>query len=71
MKATTRNALLSFLLGVVVVCAMRWLASHPSDEETSQAEYCRMVEMYQQDPTRTTGWPDFSNNYDEVCKDAR
>lgn len=68
MNKSLRNLAL-FLLGLLLGVAIAWLIREPSEKDLSEQEYCRMVEMYKQDPT--TGWPDFNNNYNEVCNAQR
>ena len=50
------------LLGFVLLCCT-------VEEEAIEDEnrlYCEMVELNQSDPT--LGWPDYKNNYSEICK---
>lgn len=69
MQHPKRNAFL-LILGIAIGFALAQLAAGPSEEELIDQHYCKMVEMYHADPTRTTGWPDFNNNYEEVCGNA-
>ncbi len=34
-------------------------------EQEDQEQYCEMVRLFRQD--KNTGWPDFNENYDQVC----
>lgn len=47
------------LVGVLHSC------DGPSAEDLQQAEYCRMVALYRDDPS--TGWPDYEGSFRQHC----
>ena len=63
------------ILGIVILGVLAWVGTGDyQDEVEDQAYYCEMVETWKADakrgvaPADRAGWPDYQNNYNEVCK---
>lgn len=56
-----------FIIALLILIATIFIFN-TNDYETEQEEqeqYCEMVRLFRQD--KNTGWPDFNENYDQVC----
>lgn len=55
---------------IFIICGLMALALAGSidfeEAEKRDEHYCFMVELHKQNPDN--GWPDFNNNYSEVCQ---
>lgn len=63
------------VLGVAILGMFALIGTmEHQDEVDDQAHYCEMVTTWKQEASRgiaardRAGWPDYNNNYDEVCK---
>lgn len=65
MKIATIANIIMISLSVAVIGFLDY-----SDHEASVSRYCEMVEDYQRSEGES-GWPDFNENYDEVCSENR
>jgi len=62
------NLLIVGIVALVLVASLVWSDSMDYKEEVAKNKlYCDMVTTYQE-TKGDYGWPDYNNNYNEVCK---
>lgn len=65
-----RTKFIFLLVGMAIGLTLSaLLGSGPDPVGLDQQQYCEMVALNRADPT--VGWPDYNDNYDEVCGNAQ